>query len=449
MPGNTFSALRRGVRLVALTASLAVGVAAQAVAQQQKTVTGRVTHEAGSPAAGVTVLVRGTSTGATTNAQGDYSIRASVGQTLQFRLIGTAPEERTVTSDNVINVVLKRVATSLDAVVVTALGQTTEQRAIGTAQQTVAGADVAQTQRPNFVNALQGRVAGVEVTSTSGVPGASSVITIRGVTSVSGSNSPLMIVDGLPIDNKTINTNNLISASQTAFDMANRQADFTNRAADLNPEDIESITVLKGPEAAALYGIDAANGAIVITTKRGRGVSGWQYNNSVSMQFPGEKPEVQRTYGLTTATGGFTYFGAPYAAGTTLYDNVDGFFRTGDIGRFDNDGHLFITGRLKEMLIIGGENVFPREIEEVLNQHEIVGASGVVGKQDPMRGELPVAFVELREGVDKGRFDEKTLQMFCRGKLAGYKVPDEIRLMETLPRNPTGKVLRRELKKLV
>src|SRR5437899_4328195 len=93
----------------------------------------------------------------------------------------------------------------------------------------------------------------------------------------------------------------------------------------------------------------------------------------------------------------------------------DGFFRTGDIGRFDDEGHLFITGRLKEMLIIGGENVFPREIEEVLNLHESVGASGVVGSQDPMRGEVPIAFVELREGKT---FDAKALQMWCRERLA-------------------------------
>ena len=297
---------------------------------QQKTVTGKVTNEAGAALSGVTVLVKGTSSGSSTNADGSYSVRVAVGQTLQYRVIGNAPEERVVGAENVINVQLRKVATSLDAVVVTALGQTTEQRALGTAQQTVSGTDIAGTQRPNFINALQGRVAGVEVTSTSGVPGASSTITIRGVTSVSGSNSPLMIVDGLPIDNKTINTNNLVSATVGAFDMANRQADFTNRAADLNPEDIESIVVLKGPEAAALYGIDAANGAIVISTKRGRpGASGWEYNNSLRMEFPGEKPEVQRTYGLTTTTGGFTYFGAPYAAGTTLYDNVDGFFQKG------------------------------------------------------------------------------------------------------------------------
>ncbi len=124
----------------------------------------------------------------------------------------------------------------------------------------------------------------------------------------------------------------------------------------------------------------------------------------------------------------------------------DGFFRTGDIGRFDDDGHLYITGRLKEMLIIGGENVFPREIEEALLQHPSVGAVGVVGMQDPMRGEVPIAFVEVREGE---AFDEKALLMWCRERLAGYKVPGEIRLLEQLPRNPTGKVMRRELKKLV
>ncbi len=154
-----------------------------------------------------------------------------------------------------------------------------------------------------------------------------------------------------------------------------------------------------------------------------------------------------------------------------------GFFRTGDIGRFDADGLLYITGRLKEMLIIGGENVFPREIEEVLNAHPLVKDSGVVGKKDPMRGEVPVAFVELKEeaggagignresgvGSEPGTSTshpnpdsripisdvEKTLVQWCRTKLAGYKVPDEIRVLDALPRNPTGKVVRRELKKLV
>lgn len=125
---------------------------------------------------------------------------------------------------------------------------------------------------------------------------------------------------------------------------------------------------------------------------------------------------------------------------------ADGYFRTGDIGRFDDDGHLYITGRLKEMLIVGGENVFPREIEEVLNTHPAVHDSGVVGVHDPMRGELPVAFVEMKEGAE---FDEKAILGHVREHLAGYKVPREVRRVDALPRNPTGKIMRRELKKLL
>lgn len=129
---------------------------------------------------------------------------------------------------------------------------------------------------------------------------------------------------------------------------------------------------------------------------------------------------------------------------------ADCFFKTGDMGRHDIDGHLFITGRIKEMLIVGGENVFPREIEEVLNKHELVKDSGVVGRMDPSRGEVPVGFVELKEGatIDASTFSN-TMRSWCRQSLAGYKVPDEVWVVEALPRNATGKILRRELKKLV
>lgn len=118
-------------------------------------------------------------------------------------------------------------------------------------------------------------------------------------------------------------------------------------------------------------------------------------------------------------------------------------FRTGDIGKVDDEGYLYITGRKKEMLIVGGENVFPREIEEVLNQHPSVHASAVIGKPDDMRGEIPIAFVELEEDAT---FDDKDLRNFVRDKIAQYKVPREIRQIDALPRNPTGKILRRELK---
>ena len=246
-------------------------IAAQAFAQQ-RIISGKLTSQQGTPLAGVLVAVKGTIARTETNNEGQYSIRAEAGQVLQFSYIGTAMVERIVAADDVINVELRRAALDLDALVVTALGQTAPQRSFGYGQQTVPGDAIAQTQRPNFINALQGRVAGLDVTSTSGVPGASSSITIRGVSSISSSNQPLIIVDGLPMDNRTLNTGVLASelSSTTAF--SNRGVDFTNRAADLNPNDIETVTVLKGPEASALYGIDAANGAIVITTKRGRSV---------------------------------------------------------------------------------------------------------------------------------------------------------------------------------
>src|SRR5437773_5907394 len=300
---------------------------------QQKTVTGRVTSEQGAPLAGVSVVTKGTNTGTSSNSEGNYSIRAEVGQVLQFRFIGTALVERTVGADDVINVALRRVALDLDALVVTALGQTTAQRALGTAQQTIRGVEIAQTQRENFVNALAGRIAGVDVTSTSGVPGASTSITIRGVSSISGSNQPLIIVDGLPMDNRTLNTGVLASDANSTTAFSNRGVDFSNRAAELNPNDIGTLTVLKGPEAAALYGIDAANGAIVITTKRGRAGGGVQYSSSFRVEATRARPQLQRVYGPTTVTAGllgsFDYFGAPYPAGTTFYDNIDGFLRTG------------------------------------------------------------------------------------------------------------------------
>ena len=295
-------------RAVTLLVGLLLVAAPRAFAQQ-KTITGTVTSEQGAPLAGVTVAVKGTGKSTSTNSQGAYSIGAAVGQELQFRFIGTAPVERTVADANVIDVQLRRVAMSLDAVVVTALGQTTEQRALGWSQQSVPGPEIAQTQRENFVNALQSRIAGLDVTSTSGVPGASASIVIRGVSSISGSNQPLMIVDGLPLDNKTMNTGVLASDQSSNTALSNRGVDFTNRAADLNPEDIETLTVLKGPEASALYGIDAANGAIVITTKRGRpGASSVEYSNSFTVERTGAHPDIQRVYGPSSVGGTFSSF---------------------------------------------------------------------------------------------------------------------------------------------
>ncbi|HEX7942841.1 MAG TPA: TonB-dependent receptor plug domain-containing protein, partial [Gemmatimonadaceae bacterium] len=290
---------------------LGILLSAARAGAQQRTVTGTVTDDRGTPLTGASVVIKGTSTGTLSSETGHYSIRASTGQTLQFRYLGTAPEERVVGADSVIDVQLRRTATSLDAMVVTALGRSAMVRSLGVAQQTVSGTDVAQSNRENFVDALQGRIAGVTVTSTSGVPGASSSITIRGVSSISSSNQPLMVIDGLPLDNKTLNTESLASDRNSLTAFSNRGVDFTNRAADINPDDIESITVLKGPEAAALYGIDAANGAIIITTKRGKAGGGLTYSNSFRIESARDRPEIQRVYGPSdVGSSTFLYFGA-------------------------------------------------------------------------------------------------------------------------------------------
>jgi TonB-linked SusC/RagA family outer membrane protein len=330
-------------RLLSIFALAAFIVPALAFAQSSGTIRGRVTDAAtGQPVEGVQVSVEGTRAGAQTGPDGSYTIVGvpAGSRFIVVRRVGYGPQRLAVTvgdgSTATQDLALGRVATQLNEVVVTALGQTAQQRSLGTAQQTVRGADIAQTQRENFVNALQGRIAGVDVTSSSGVPGASSSITIRGISSISSSNQPLMILDGLPMDNRTLSTGVLASDNNASSAFSNRSVDFTNRAADLNSEDIESITVLKGPEAAALYGIDAANGAIVITTKRGRSGGGLQYSNSYRFESTRAKPELQRIWGPSgilaspfAATNSFAYFGAPYAAGTKFYDNIGGFLRTG------------------------------------------------------------------------------------------------------------------------
>ena len=329
--------LRRVLSFLAFTLLASPGLAA---AQESGIIRGRVVDAGtGAPLVGVQVRVEGTAVGAQTAADGTYAIVGvpAGSRVVSTRRVGYAPARAAVTVPGGASAsqdfALSVVATALDEVVVTALGQTTQQRALGTAQQTVSGAAIAETQRENFVNSLLGRVAGVEVTSSSGVPGASSMITIRGISSISSSNQPLFIIDGLPLDNKTLNTQSLPSDFPgSAIGFANRGIDFTNRAADINPEDIESLVVLKGPEASALYGIDAANGAIVITTKRGKpGQGGLEYNNSFRVETTHGHPEVQRKYSIsgvgTAAQRTFLFFGPPYADTTTFYDNIDGFFR--------------------------------------------------------------------------------------------------------------------------
>lgn len=222
-------------------------------------------------------------------------------------------------------IVISESAQTLNNVtIVGSMGIVRNKSSLGYSVQEVKGKEIADTQRPNFANALQGRVAGLTVTSTSGAPGASAAIQLRGVNSLSGSNSPLYVVDGLPVSNETMNQGLTIS------DAPNRTQDYTNRGADINPEDIESVVILKGPEAAALYGMQAGNGAIVITTKKGKkGVGRLTYSTNTRFDNVYRFPETQKTYqrgadGVNN-TDYRRQFGTAYEPGTKLYNNVENF----------------------------------------------------------------------------------------------------------------------------
>ena len=302
---------------------------AHAIAQQI-TVTGKVTSADG-PIPGVSVRVKGTAIVAQTSGTGSYTIKAQPTSILQFSYIGYKTIERPVGGNTTLNVSLVADAGDLDEVVITGYGIERSNRGLGYDAQTVKGSDLAATQRDNFINALQGRVAGATITSTSGTPGASTSIIIRGAVSLDGDNQPLFVIDGLPISNNTFSEYNLVG--QGTF---NRTNDYGNRGMDINPEEIETLTILKGPEATALYGTQGASGAVVITTKRAKaGTASVSYNNSFRAEIPYRFPEVQTVYG--GGAGGIfdeevrtrTYFGAKYPERFTRYDNLDAFYRTG------------------------------------------------------------------------------------------------------------------------
>ncbi|HMP92411.1 MAG TPA: TonB-dependent receptor plug domain-containing protein, partial [Phnomibacter sp.] len=296
---------------------------------QERNVTGKVTNaENSEPLVGVTVTNTKTNKRTQTDAQGNFSLQASTGDALQFSFVGFTRRTVTVGSSGTYNIAMVATDSDLGEVVVTAFGIKRQKKSLGYATQEIKGDEVAETQRENFINSLQGRVAGATVNSTSGAPGASAQIVLRGFNSLSGSNSPLFILDGLPVNNNSFNQGLLAS------DLPNRSNDYSNRGIDINPDDIESITILKGPEATALYGIDAGSGAIVITTKKGKaGKLKISYDNSFRAEFLYRFPDIQTVYstGVNGAYDSTTRnrFGPKWPEGTQLYDNVRNFFDVG------------------------------------------------------------------------------------------------------------------------
>ena len=232
---------------------------------QTSRVTGQVINAQGEGIPFATITVEGSKTSVSADANGKFEITAPPSATLLVSSTGLQPVQ--VKVGNQSNLIVSLVTTNpLQEVVVTALGITRQAKSLGYATQQVSGAELTKARETNIVNSLAGKIAGVRVTSQSGTLGGSSRILIRGASSLGSSSQPIFVIDGLPVDNGSPS----IATSTGAAPTGSASVDFGNRASDINPDDIESISVLKGASATALYGARAKNGAIIITTKRGK-----------------------------------------------------------------------------------------------------------------------------------------------------------------------------------
>ena len=296
---------------------------AQEKPSSDKQIKGKVTDETGEPLIGVNIQVQGSASGVITDIEGRYSIEAPVGSTLNFTYIGYTPQNVKVTDRSVYNVTLATAVEQLNEVVVTALGIKREQKALSYNVQQVKADEISGIKDANFINSLNGKVAGVTInSSSSGVGGASKVV-MRGAKSIEQSSNALYVIDGIPMYN---------FGGGGGMEFDSRGA--TESIADINPDDIESISVLTGAAAAALYGSNAANGAIVITTRRGQvGKLQVTVNSNTEFARPFVLPEFQNRYGTGSRgkDGGSTIlsWGAKLNdASRTNYEPKD-FFDTG------------------------------------------------------------------------------------------------------------------------
>lgn len=263
------------------------------IQSQEINVKGKVTDNTGE-LPGVSVLIKGTKIGTSTDFNGMYSIKAEKGATIIFSSLGFKTKEVQVNS-NTLNVVLEEDTNVLNEVVVTALGISREKKSLGYAIQEVDGDNLNKASESNVVNTLAGKVSGVQIQGTGNIGGSSRIL-LRGASSLTGNNQPLFVVDGVPIDNS-----NFGSGTQAYGDRddVSGNVDYGNAAQDINPDDIESVSVLKGANAAALYGARAGNGVILITTKKGKKTKGLgiSINTSFSLETAFDFPELQNQYG--------------------------------------------------------------------------------------------------------------------------------------------------------
>ena len=265
-----------------------------------KLISGTVKGSDGGPLQGVSVYVLGTNKGTVTDDKGNFQIQANEGDVLVLSSIGYLETRVKVGSSSTLNISLKKSENSMNEVVVTALGISRQKRALGYSQEQIKGAELTESNAPNVINAIEGKMAGVNITSPNGVDGGSTRILIGGNNSISQDNQPLIIIDGMPMDNTIPNAAQDVTAPK----------DWGSAINLINPQDIEDFSVLKGPAAAALYGGRGANGVILITTKKGskRQGLGVDYNIGYKTVQPYRFLQMQNEYGA----GGMTTLNAPY-----------------------------------------------------------------------------------------------------------------------------------------
>ncbi len=323
------------------------------VQAQQGKVSGIVTDSNGEPVIGASVMIKGTDTGVVTDYDGRYTIAAKPGQTLVLSYVGYNKKEVAVGSATTYNVQLSS-STSLDEVVVTAMGVSREKKSLTYAVDEIDSEELLRNKSTNVLNSLSGKMAGVNITQASGAAGAGTQIILRGGTSLERDNQPLFVVDGVIYDNSTSNIGN------SAFDgMMATATTNSNRVMDINPEDIQSMSVLKGPAASALYGSRAAAGVVIITTKKGgEGAVEVNLNAKYVTSWAKNLPYAQKTYkrGYYEENGSFNDYstqswGERYEAGETAYDNIGDFFETGgawdtnlSISGGNKNGNFFLSG---------------------------------------------------------------------------------------------------------
>ncbi len=321
-------------------------------------ITGKIINaQDGKPIEGASIVVKGKKGGVITDANGNFSINANKGDILSISSVNYASNNLKIKEATNYVISLQFADAKLDEVVVTAMDIKKNPKELSFSAAKVKGAEIQESQRENFLNALDGRVAGLTINSTSGMAGASSSIVLRGFNSLALENQPLFVVDGVIMDNSTVNeTSNsgsslglVETASRNANQTSNRNTDYTNRIADINSNDIENITVLKGPEATALYGSQASSGALIITTKKGRtdGKRTLTYDNSFRISKLTNFATVSDNWAAGTngvRDNVFTYFGPAQDPNAAKYDNLHNFFQTG----FTQNHNLsFETGNTK------------------------------------------------------------------------------------------------------